>query len=257
MTVTATLVGGQNPQLVQIVVDEAPDGETWTLTGTAGDYTWQVPGGAGIGDGDQVVRVDNRTPGNLPIVYTFTAESGAESSSPITVTFARDMVLQSMDGQITLQLELLDESLDTELPVNGARFRVPGRPRPVVRYDVTGDVIGQFRVMVPVADSNTFRQLFASGAPILYRLGVSIMDLDLVSTITITSITSRAHQTGNLRVWNLGYELVDDPFADVPLGAFTWDYVDDALAALDWDDSDAFFTGTTWDEIDRYDWSTL
>jgi len=281
MSVTASLIAGQSPQLVQIVVDDIPDGAEWVLTGAVGEYTpgltpgddllpsedtlpydseftpggysWTVPGGYGVGDGGQVVLVDNRTPGNVPFVYTLTVTGGVESSNAVEVPFPTDMVLQSLDGQRTLPVELLDGSLDVELPVNAALFRIPGRARPVTRFDVLGDVVSTFKVMVPVEDSARFRALIASGEPVLYRLGASVMDFDPVSVMQLTSVSSVGYSNEGLRVWDLGYALVDDPYADVRLGAFTWDQFDDAFAT--WGQFDAAFTGLSWDDMDRTDWA--
>lgn len=258
MTVTAALVGAQSPQIVQIVVDAAPAGEAWTVTGTAAGFTWDVSGGYGIGAGEQLVLTDDRTPGNVPITYTFTSESGAESAAPVTVPFTKDVVLQSGDGQVSIAVDLLAGSLAFDFETNLSTFRIPGRPRSVLRYDVVSDVMGAFNILVPVESTKTLLRIIGTGAPIIYRLGQKIVDLDLVGAIALPSISSPTVYTSlGLRVWTLGYELVDDEFQGIARGAFTWDFVDAALAALDWDDVDAFFTGTTWDEIDRYDWSTL
>lgn len=260
MSVTASLVSGQSPQLVQVVVDEAPLGEQWELTGsTAAGYTWVVPGGRGVGDGGQLIRVDNRFPGNVAVTYRFSSESTVETAAPIIVPFAKDLVLQSLDGQRTVTVDLLKGSLELELPTNVSAYRVAGRSRPVLRYDVIGDVASTFRVLVPLAESSRFRELLAAGAPILYRVGVEIVDLDPVAVIGVMSVNSPiVHQARAMRVWELGYTIVDDPFADVPLGAFSWDVFDEALNGTSWDDGfDQTFETLTWDQFDTYDWGVL
>lgn len=284
MSVVASLVSGQSPQLVQIVIDEIPDGAGWTLTGevggytdglilgdglvpdadllpadsefTAGSYSWVVPGGSGVGDGGQVVLVDNRSPGNVPYRYTLHLDSGLESSNSVTVPFANDIVLQTLDGQSTVDVELLADSLGMELPTNLSTFRIPGRPRPVVRYDVLSDITSQFVVKVPMASTADFRKVISSGAPIVYRFGDTSFDLDPVGVVALTSVSSEPHPTVDLRFWSLGYVLIDDPDADVRLGAFTWDVFDDALSGADWDDGfDARFVGLDWDHFDTVDWA--
>lgn len=285
MTVTATLVSGQSPQLVQIVIDSIADGDRWSLVGVVGDveigllvgldtipdddlapadtiftptgYAWRVPGGFGVGDGGQVVLVDNRSPGNVPFRYVLTTDSGEDVSGSLEVQFPTDMVLQTIDGQRTLSVELLDGSLDFELPTSVAQFRIPGRARPVIRYDVIGDLVSSFNILVPVADSPRFRALIASGQPLVYRLGATVMDLQPVDVVQLTSVSAKAYPTGSLRVWALGYVAIDDPNRNVRLGAFTWDTFDEAAVALDWDGFDAAFVGLSWDQFDTTDWSSF
>lgn len=260
MNVSATLVGGQTPQLVQIVVDETPVGETWTLTGSTGDFSWEVPGGRGVGNGqEQLTRVDNQAPGNVPVTYTFRSATVVETSQPVTVRFDERVVLQTLNGQRTLQVALRMGSDLMEYPTNVATFRVPGRSRPVVRYDVLGDVVASLGILVPLSASKLFRQLLESGAPILYRLGEPVVDLDPAGVIQITRAASpEVFYARNERAWDLAYERVDNPFADIPIGAFSWDVFDDSFTGATWMDGfDQTFRDLTWDQFDTFDWSTL
>jgi len=50
---------------------------------------------------------------------------------------------------------------------------------------------------------------------------------------------------------------VDDPFADVRLGAFSWADFDAAFAGRPWSDFDARFEGMSWAEFDTVDWSVV
>jgi hypothetical protein len=286
MSVVASLVPGRSPQLVQIIVDEIPDGASWRLVGHVGEYTpglapgldvlpgedtvpadsvftdgsysWVVPGGTGVGDGDQVVLVDTRSPGNVPVVYRLEVDEVVESSEPVTVPFQNDIVLQTLDGQKAVDVELLAGSLDVELPTNVATFRVPGRPRPVVRYDVLSDVVSAFVVRVPMGLTSEFRAVIASGAPIVYRFGATSFDLDPVGVVALTSVQGDPYPTVEQRWWTLGYVLTDDPFADVRLGAFTWvDGFDAAFEGRPWTDLDEAFTGLEWDAFDTADWGSV
>lgn len=255
--ITASLVAGQTPQLVQLVVDEAPDGESWTITGTAGGRTWQVPGGAGVGTGEQIVLVDNRTPGNQPVTYTFTSESGSETSDPVTVVFRNDIVLQTLDGQYAADLHLEGGSLDVQLSPNVAAFQIPGRARPVVRYDVVNDIVSEFVLRVPFSQTQELRNVLAAGQPVVYRFGDTSYDLDPVGVIVVTSIKAEAYPTANLRFWTLGYTLLDDVWLDIALGAFTWDDFDAAMEGRTWDDFDALFSTLAWDAFDTTDWTAV
>lgn len=257
MTISAALVGAQVPALVQVVVSEAPDGEAWTVTGSTGSFTWTVPGGSGVGDGEQLVLIDNMAPPNTPVTYTFTSASVTEESDPITVPLDGDLALHTLDGQRSVVVNLMDGSLDTELPSNTALFHVPGRARPVVRYTALSDVVSSLVVRVPTADANAFRAVLASGAPIIYRSSVPLEDTDPVGVIAVTSVRSRLYFLNGFRDWVLGFAVVDNPFQDQALGAFSWDFFDEVWADLDWDDFDASMSGRTWDEFDALDWTTV
>jgi hypothetical protein len=287
MTVTASLVPGGIPQLVQIVVDEIPDGAPWEIFGvigeytpglapgldvlpgegtvpsdsvfTDGSYTWRVPGGFGVGDGGQVVLVDNRAPGNVPVIYRVVVGSAVEASEPVLVVFEKDLVLQTLDGQQSIQADLLDGSLSIDLATSVAKFRVPGRARPVTRYDVIGDVAGSFEVLLPISETTPFRSLLADGAPVVCRFGTEVADLERVSVVQLLRIQSPdAYPVQGVRLWSLQYEIVDDPFADVRLGAFTWvDGFDAAFEGRPWSDLDEAFTGLEWDAFDTADWGSV
>ncbi|MCT1395676.1 hypothetical protein M4D51_08045 [Microbacterium sp. p3-SID338] len=255
--ITATLIGGGTPQMVQIVIDATPAGVPWTLTGSVDDQTWPVPGGVGVGDGGQLVLTDNRAPGNRPIVYTFAAGAARQASEPIVVPFSTDFVLQSLTGSRSLALELYSGSLNTELSSNHAQFRIPGRSRPSIRYDVGGDIEGNFGVIVERDQAQTFREMILEGGPLLYRLGAELADIDPVGVIAYGDLSSELLPRHGKRVWRLPYTLIDDPYLDVRLGAFSWDDVDAALAGMTWTEFDTRFAALTWDQVDTFDWATI
>lgn len=255
--ITASLIGGVSPENVQIVVDETPLGVAWTLTGSTGDYSWTVPGGAGIGDGAQLVLSDNRSPGNVPVVYTFIAGEVVEESAPITVPFLGDFVLQTLSGSRSLTLGLLKGSLETQMTSGQARFRVAGRRRPVIRHDVTGDVEGTLVLLVTVAQMPAFVDMLATGEPLLYRLGTEVMDLSPVAVFSYGDMSSVPYQVKSLRAWALPYALIDDPYLDVRLGGFSWEFFDTVWAGQAWEDFDSQLAGVSWDAFDTLDWSTF
>lgn len=285
MTVVASLVSGQSPQLVQIVVDDIPEGEVWELTGHVGEltpgllvgpdvllgedtllaesvfedsgYSWVVPGGSGVGDGGQVVLVDNRSPGNVPVTYRLTTTAAREQSSAVTVPFRNDLVLQTLDGQATVDLELMAGSLEMSWEPNVSSFRVPGRPRPVVRYDVLSDVKSQFVVKVPFDATPELRKVLTSGAPIVYRFGDTSFDLDPVGVVIVRSVDSEPFPTADMRFWTLGYELIDDPVSDVRLGAHSWSAFNAAFEGRPWSDFNETFAGRTWAEFNTTDWAAV
>lgn len=253
--ISASLIGGSSPQDVQVVVSSAPSGVEWSLVGSAAGSSWTVPGGAGVGDGGQVVRIDNRAPGNVPVTYTFTAGSTVEVSSPVTVAIDRDGVLQRLDGSASVTVELLQPSLDTQLALNVSSFAIPGRPLPVFRHTVTGAGGGSF--VVRVYEPEEFDAVVGPGGPILFRAAGEPFDLPRVMVIQPMSLASRADHINGFREWSMPYLFAPDPFMDVVLGGFAWDEFDAAWAGKSWAEFDARMVGITWDQWDTFDWSLL
>lgn len=260
MAITATLVGGQSPQLVQIVVSATTAGVAWVVTGSAGGATWTVPGGVGVGDGQQLVLVDNRAPLNTPAVYTYTPATGSpQVSAPVEATSEFAVVLQSLDGQTTVGVDLLDDSDAIEWAPMQALFYVPGRENPVMRYDVTSGTAGALRVGMDKSSTAAFRALAVPGAPVLVRRQDMDDDMPLVFVAAFTSFRGRlAHDIG-YRQWALPFVTVDDPFLDARLGAFSWTSGFDAeMAGRSWDQFDSpTMVGRTWDQFDTLDWTAV
>lgn len=284
MTVTASLLPGASPR-VRLVVPSIPEGAEWVLRGTVreftpgllvgpgtllgpetllaesdfapGGYSWVVPGGFGVGDGGQVSVVDVRTPGNVSVQYTLEVNGAVDGSDVITVPFQRDLVLQTLDGRHSVDVELLAGSLDVGVSPRVGVYPVPGRGNPVVRYDVPTEAGGQFRIRVPMADTSGLRDVLASGGPVIYRFGADSFDLAPVGVVAVVRVENEPLPTVSERWWTLGYVPVDDPVADVPVGAFTWDQLGEAMTGRTWDDFGALFAGETWDDFNITDWTTI
>jgi hypothetical protein len=228
--ITATLVGGSTPPLVQVVVSATPTGQTWVVTGSDGSYSWTVPGGVGVGDGQQLTLVDNRSPGNRPIQYTIASSAGSETSAPVVVPFDADMVVMSLDGQTAVQVEVMGEPLAFSRESAQVAFSVSGRARPVVRYSTTADVVGQFDFLSPIGDRGQWDALLASGEPLLYRCGADFGDMMPAGVFMYGKVSSAGFAREAVRQWSIPYTIVDDPFMDQRLGAFSWDDFDAAFA---------------------------
>lgn len=270
--ITADLIGAGLTPMVQIVVSATPTGEAWEVIGSTVDgYTWTVPGGRGVGDGGQLTLVDNRSPLNVPVTYAFSSVSVMNVSAPVVVPvippalFAPgggSMVLQSLDGQKSVVVGVLKGSLEVHVPAVRARFSVPGRRRPVVRYGVSGDREGTLRLLVLGEDETRFEALFESGEPLLWRCTGPVFDLPAVAVFDFDTLTAEAFVVRKARVWSFPYVPVDDPFMDQRLGAFTWDFIDalqvDGVTVIrDGVAMEAAFAGLTWDQADAFDWSVL
>lgn len=257
MAITATLVGSSTPNPVQIVVSSTPVGEPWTVYGSTGDSEWVVPGGEGVGDGDQLTLTDNRAPLNQPITYRFVA-SATQTAAPVTIVQATgDAVLQSLTGAETVVVNLQDGSQAYDQETQLALFTIPNRRRPVARHGVLGDPAGVLIARAPLTSTPLVDGVLSSGGPVLCRMTGPTLDLPAVTILGITSVSSRGDLVAGFREWNLGYVTLDDPYMDQRLGAFDWDYFDSVWAGKTWDEFDTFMSGRSWDEFDTIDWSLV
>ena len=259
MTVSAVLIGAGVPQAVQVAVTGVPSGESYTVTGQAGDYVWQVPGGVGVSSGAQIILTDVRSPGNVPVTYTVVSDTVNESSTPVTVPVPGELVLQSLDGAMGVVVTVQAGSADFVARSRAVGFTVPGRARPVVRFDVASYPEGSLVVRAPLSVTPALKALFATGRPIVYRAGIPLLDMDPVAVVSPGDVSSRVLPGTGLREWSFPFLVVDDPFASTVLGGFSWDAgFDAALAGGDWDDRfDGLLAGLSWDEFDTLDWSTM
>lgn len=279
--ITASLVSGDSPQLVQVVVTGVQAGYLYEVTGVTRDGSaWPVPGGQGVSTGSQVVLVDNRSALNTPVTYTLTVTlvgSGAGwggggpdvngrwfyTAPEITVPFDGQYVLQSLDGHTAVEFVWRDDDLTNEPTVYSRSFDVPGRSRPPVRIAPGGDGGGSLSIRTNRVNSDRLRSLLRSGAPVVIRTDGQVRDFPAVDIVLITgapnelwrAVTSSGMSTD--RVWSLSYLLVDDPEPGTPLSAFIWDDFDAAMSSRTWDQFDALFAASTWDEFDTYDWEQL
>lgn len=137
--ITAALVGVATPPMVQVTLT-TDNGQAWSVIGTDGVEVWAVPGGSGIGDGQQVTLADNRKPGNREITYQVTSGSRVEQSQPIVIPFASGLVIQTLSGSVSIEADYAGSRLPLDFQSNQTRFDVPGRPRPVIRYAPTSDM---------------------------------------------------------------------------------------------------------------------
>lgn len=256
--ITLSLVGAGTPPLVQIVLSETPAGASWVLTGVADGYAWTVPGGMGVGDGEQLVLVDNRAPLNTPIEYTLTWDASHETSSAIVVPMAvGDMVIQSLDGQKSVAVALMDGTQALTLDPALSLFSVPGRRMPVSRYSATSAPRGTIIARADVSQTADIDEILATGEAVLCRLNGPAFELPLVQTVHLTNASAVGYLVGMFRHWEWPYVPVDDPFMDQRLGAFSWNTFDDAMAGRSWDEFDTVMSGLDWDAFDTFDWTTL
>lgn len=259
---TAALVSAGTPQPVQIVLSGVPAGVAFSIEGTsdAGASTWPIPGGTGISDGSQVVRVDNRSALNRQVIYRATVGGVTYTAAPVTISHAGRVVLQSLDGQIVAPVRLHDNADPRELELHSHATQVPGRSRPPVRIAPGGYGSGVLEVTTTGGATEALRDLLLSGRPIVVRTDGTTpleraVDLVLPQRAPYSLATVRAF--GDSRRWTISFLFVDDPEPSAALSAWTWDDFDAAMAARTWDQHDALFAMSTWDQWDTYDWGQL
>lgn len=264
VTITASLVTTAGaPPPVQIVLVDVPAGAEYVVTGSTGaGSSWPVPGGSAVGDGGQVVLVDNRSALNVPVTYSAIVEGVSYAAAPVMVAHSGRAVLQSLDGQTSLDFVWVSNGMPREPQINAVASNVPGRRRPPVRIAPGGDGGGELVIRADRQNGDNLGELLAAGRPVLVRTDGGIRDWPAVEIILLVSAPSRlweAIEGGQLstqRVWSLGFLFVDDPEPSRALSAWTWDGFDEAalVSFPTWDDFDALFAGSTWDDFDTTEW---
>ncbi len=264
VTITASLVTtAGSPPPVQIVLTDVPSGAEYVVTGSTGaGSSWPVPGGSALGDGGQVVLVDNRSALNVPVTYSAVVEGVTYAAAPVTVVHPGKAVLQSLDGQVSVDFVWVENALPREPQVNAAAFNVPGRRRPPMRMAPGGDGGGDLVIRADRDNGEDMAALLAAGKPVLVRTDGTVRDWPAVELIHLVSAPSRlwgaveGGQMSTQRVWSLGFLFVDDPEPSQALSAWTWDDFDQAalVSFPTWDDFDALFAGSTWDDFDTTEW---
>lgn len=264
-TISVALAGTGTPQSVQIAIGGLTPGQSLVVTGSiAGGFTWTVRGGAQVITAEQVVLTDTASPINVPITYTVTIEDQAFTSDAITVPFADgDFLLQGLDGSSTVPFVWHATGDPRDMRVRSIAMDVPGRDRPVSRWDVTGGESGRLAIRTTrIATDTLLTHLRTRGPVMLLRTNGQIRDLDAVAYLMITGATRRLWDAvvgGSLstdRVWDLAFEVIGDPEPGAILPTATWDDFDEVYAASTWDDFDSEWSGSTWLEFDREDWAS-
>lgn len=259
--ITASLVSSDVPQAVQVVVTGVAAGLEVLVEGTTPDgSSWSVPGGDRVSDGGQIVLTDTRSALNTPVTYRLTVDGAVYSAAPVTVAYGGQAVLQSLDGQTTVEFVWRENGLPQEPELFTATFSVPGRLRPPARFVPAGDGGGSLSIRTSRANSERLRSLVRTGRPLVMRTDGNVRDFPAVELLLPTSVSSElwpvvtAQGMSTDRVWSIGYLLVDDPEPGTAITAFTWDDFDQAMAARTWDDFDALFASSDWNDFDTADW---
>lgn len=259
MTVTAALVGSGVPRDVQVVVTGLTAGQRYLIEGLAVGVSWAIRGGRGVSTGVTLILGDTQTPLNVPATYRVTVNGAVLwTSAPVVVAAPEKQVLQSLDGKRVAIPRLMANGLPRSLDTRTAAFAIPGRSRPVVRMDTTGDGGGQLLLDTTGTETGDLYDLLSTGRPIVIRTDGAVRDMAPVDVVLITDassvLTGARIQDGDTRRWTLSYLLIDDPDPDAILSLSTWDDFDKVYASQTWTAFDTQWTGATWDLFDTFDW---
>lgn len=252
--IVATLLS-RFPAPVQIVVTNMPDGADFVVTGVAGEFVWPVNAGVGVSDGEQVVLIDLVPPVNTPVQYRVTVAGETYLSNPVTVTIPGDFIAQTLDASAhVIPLSVNDGGFERDYGTRQAVFQIPGRRRPVVRFDSLTDGGSSVQVTTDRQGSRELVEVLESGGPVVFRQ-TGIRDLEPVETVLVTDVKS-VSEIDDLRTWTLGYTFVDNPEPAVAAVVYTWDDFDMVYAGRTWADLDSEWSGRTWADFDTEEWLT-
>jgi hypothetical protein len=262
VAVTVTLVGADAPQSVQIAVTGLSGGEVVSVTAQAGTFTWAVRGGDVTAVTSQVVFVDAATPINTAITYTADVDGTPYEAAPVTVDYDGDAVLTSLDGRTAIGITLQANQLPRTVGVRSVGFDVPGRPDPVVRWDVATAETGELLVRTTVTGTSDLRaHLRGTGPVLMLRTDGDARDLDPVEILRLTAVASALvdEVTGSTmstdRAWSLSYQVITDPAPATLLPTATWDDFDAAWAGVNGDDFDTEMAALDGNDFDLIDWT--
>lgn len=261
VAVAATLAGPADPQVVQLAVTGLTVGQAFTVTGAVTGLSWTVRGADGaVPAATSLILTDVFAP--LTEV-TYTVTTGAETATD-TITVPGDRyVLQSMDGRTSFPFVWHDKGDQRDLAERVDVFAIPGRPDPVVRWDVTGGESGRIVARMSAATSAALIEHKRTRGPLLVlRTDGALLGIPASAYMVVTSASRVLWGAMTLtglstdRVWSLGVQFIADPEPSTIAAVSNWDDLDGVYVALDWDDFNAEWAALTWDDFDATDWST-
>jgi len=238
ITLTATLLTASNPQPAQIVLAGTTAGQAFQITGTTADgSSWPVSGGKGTSAGTQVVVTDNRSALNVPITYQAVVDGVTYTAAPVTVAWSGIGVLQSLDGQLIVDLEIASLTEKRRRGVRAAVFEIAGRADPAARLDVPGSPVYEWAFDTYTTDTAKMEAIMVAGTPVVRRLQPGLRDLKAVVIGVITSDpTDELITTGwdTWRRWSMQVREITDPQPSAAIAAYVWDDFNTAMASRVW-----------------------
>lgn len=192
--------------------------------GEADGVTWWVRGGRGgrvVLPGEVLTLLDPLAPLNTAIIYTVQVGSDTDSVAGYRA-YAGWHAITDLNGRGLVDFFRLDDGDARTATIRQAQFTIPGRDRPVIRYETATDGGTNWEGRTTGVDTTRMRDLIHVGAPVILlhnraRCPLDPCDLEGAEIALITSSADKV--TGNRleaeREWSLSFTFADDPFADV------------------------------------------
>lgn len=263
VTITAELAGVADPQVVQVVVDGLTVGTEVSVRGTiASGKSWTVRGSAKTADSTQLVVVDDLAAINTPITYSVLVDgvTAATAGSAVTVAFAADIFIASIDLATVVTPTLQANGLPIEIAANQHFTLVPGRQNPVLRFAAGGNRAGRWLLRFADADAEEFAALVGAGAPLVLRSDGAQRDLPPSRIVAVTAAPSSLWGVGATetdRLFDVSWVGLDDPYADTVISGDSFLDVDNGYAGDDFEALDAAYSGSSFGDFNRTDWAGL
>lgn len=258
--ITASVVGVSDPQTVQVVVTGLVVGEAYEVRGSWAGGQWPVRAGRGVATETQLILGDAATPVNTVITYAVVTDSGEAASAPITVNYDGRYVLQSLDAALGAAFRLLVDGAPRTKRLRTQVFDIPGRARPIVRFDVPAGESGQMTISTSGPQTAALDLLLSVGAPLIMRTDGLVRDFAAVEYLAVvgaqSTLTGANPGVGNTRQWLMAFEVIDDPDPDTLVATSTWDDFDAAYDGLTGGTFDTEWAGLSGDDFDREDWAS-
>lgn len=259
VAITATVLTGDDPAPVQVVVTGMSSGDPYIVQGAYGGRTWAIPAGIGTSDGSTLILIDNRAPFNGPVAYTVWVDNSPTTSNTVQVDYDGVCALQALAGMPIVKVEVATQADERAQDARASIYQIAGRADPVGRYDKPLLASMDLPVETETADTLALEELLNLGGPIIRRNDVSVTGRGIppVEILLVRNWSSRLiGAVGNTRAWSLAAQVIGDPEPGVVLVAFDWDDFDSIYAGSTWTDFDAEWSGLTWADFDLFDWGT-
>lgn len=178
-------------------------------------------------------------------------------SNEITVPYAGDYVMSSLDSQAVVGFVWHNNADPREQRIEQYLTPIPGRRNPVMRFAPAGGDSGTWAIVTrTAAETRALYDLVAAGAPVLMRTTGDVRDFEPAIIVAVTGASRALYGSEDAtRMWDLAWTEVDDPLATIPLAGDTFADVDAGYAGTTFADLDAAYAGTTFSDFNVHDWA--
>lgn len=236
--------------------------------GTDGRTSWWVRGARGGHVIDRTVYhlADPLAPVNVPVIYYLVDDDGTETQITQTVrgfaARAGEHLITDLDGLVGVTVFRYPDGDQRAPELRSERFSIPGRGSAVARWDRSMEGSVSMQVSTTGQDTALLRRMVGSGAPLIFlhnqhRCGLPGCDVPGAQVGILTAAPSQLSRRSDLaeRTWDLGFDVMDDPHADLFAVVSTVDMFDAAHVGDTIADFDADYAGMTLADFDQQVWA--